>query len=163
MDLAPLLCIVKVTERPLLFLIRGPLLAISTVFAVFVILVISLISHVDFLIVLLLLHGPLATRLKKSSPGFRSLNAYIGDYEQIDHYSGLPYGDLLHNLDVADFITEGIDDLNVLDIRDDVPGVVETFHVVLEALIMLLLDGLQSLNSRWTMIRALKVHDEHAT
>jgi hypothetical protein len=37
---------------------------------------------------------------------------------------------------------EGIDDLDVLDIRDDVPRIVEMFHVVSEALIMLLLDGL---------------------
>jgi hypothetical protein len=37
---------------------------------------------------------------------------------------------------------EGIDDLDVLDIRDGVPRIAEMFHVVLEALIMLLLDGL---------------------
>jgi hypothetical protein len=37
---------------------------------------------------------------------------------------------------------EGIDDLDVLDIRDGVPRIAEMFHVVSEALIMLLLDGL---------------------
>jgi hypothetical protein len=40
---------------------------------------------------------------------------------------------------------EGIDDLNVLDIWDSIPGITETFHVVLKTLIMLLSDGLQGL------------------
>jgi hypothetical protein len=40
---------------------------------------------------------------------------------------------------------EGIDDLDVLDIRDSVPGIVETFDVVPKTLIMLLPDGLQGL------------------
>jgi hypothetical protein len=52
---------------------------------------------------------------------------------------------------------EGIDDLNILDIRDSIPDIAEMFHIVLKALIMLLLDGLESLSSRWTLVRALKV------
>jgi hypothetical protein len=83
-------------------------------------------------------------RLRKSSPGFRSLNAYVSDCEQIDHRSRLLHVDVLHSLDVADSVVEGIDDLDVLDIRDDILGVVEIFHVVPETVIMLLLDGLQS-------------------
>jgi hypothetical protein len=37
------------------------------------------------------------------------------------------------------------------------------FHIVLEPLIKLLLDGLQSLSSRWTLVCALEVLDEHGT
>jgi hypothetical protein len=37
------------------------------------------------------------------------------------------------------------------------------FHVVLEALIMLLSDGIESLNSRWMLIRDLEIPDEHGT
>jgi hypothetical protein len=58
---------------------------------------------------------------------------------------------------------ESIDDLNVLDVRDSISGITETFHVVSEALIMLLLDGLESLSSRLVLVRALKVLDEHGT
>jgi hypothetical protein len=127
------------------------------------ILAISSVSRVDFSIILPLLCGALATRLKKSSPGFGSLNAYVNECEQIGHHSGLLRGDLLHSLDVADSVTEGINDLDVLNIRDSVPSVVETFHMVPEALIMLLLDVLQSLSSRCTLVRALVVPNEHGT
>jgi hypothetical protein len=58
---------------------------------------------------------------------------------------------------------EGIDDLDVLDVRDSVPGVAKIFHVVLDAFIMLLLDGLQDLNCRWTLVHTLKVSNEHDT
>jgi hypothetical protein len=135
-DLTPLLYVVRVMERSLIFLIRGLLLAVS------VVPVISSISLVDFPIVLLLLYGPLAIRLKESSPGFGSLNACVNDHEQIDHDHGLLHDDLLYSLDVVDSVAEGIDDLDILDIRDNIPGIPETFHVVLDALIMLLPDGL---------------------
>jgi hypothetical protein len=55
MDLAPLLYIIRAIERPLLFLIRGLLLVISTISVVSAIFVISPISCVDFSIILLLL------------------------------------------------------------------------------------------------------------
>jgi hypothetical protein len=99
MDLAPLLCFIRTTERSLLFLIRGLMLAVSTVFVVSVILVISSVSHVDFPIILLLLRGLLSTRFKKSSPSFGSLNACVGDREQISHRLGLLHDDLLHSLE----------------------------------------------------------------
>jgi ABC-type microcin C transport system permease subunit YejB len=73
MDLAPLLCIVRVMEIALLFLIRRLLLVIPAIFAI------SSVSCVDFPIILLLLWGPLATGLKKLSPGFISLNAYVSN------------------------------------------------------------------------------------
>jgi hypothetical protein len=152
MDLAPLLCVIRATKRPLLLLIRGLLLA---VFVVSVIFAISPVSCVDFPVVLLLLRGPLAPRLKKSSLGFGSLNACVSDCEQIDHHLGLLQGNLLHILDVADSVVEGIDDLNVLDIRDSVSGIAEIFHVVPEALIMLLPNGLESLSSRWMLVHTL--------
>jgi hypothetical protein len=60
MDLAPLLCIIRVMEMPLFFLIRGLLLAIPTISTVFMIFATSLISCVDFPIVLLLLCGSIA-------------------------------------------------------------------------------------------------------
>jgi hypothetical protein len=131
------------------------LLAVSTVPTIFTILVISSVGRVDFLIVLLLFHGPLATRLKKSSPGFRSLNACVSDREQIGHHLGFLHGELLHSIDDADFIMEGVDDLDVLDVRDSISSVAEIFHTVPKALIMLLLDGLQSFSSRLTLVRVL--------
>jgi hypothetical protein len=138
-------------------------MAISTVSTVSAILAISSVSHGDLSIALLLPHGPLATRLKKSSPGFKSLNAYVSNCEQIDHCFGLLHGNLLHSLDVDDSVMEGVDDLDVLEIQDSVLGIAEIFHVVPEALIMLLLDGLQSLSSRWILVRVLEVPNEHGT
>jgi hypothetical protein len=58
---------------------------------------------------------------------------------------------------------EGVDDLDILDVRDSIPGVAEMFHIVPEALIMLLPDGLESLSSRWTLVHALEVPIEHGT
>jgi hypothetical protein len=159
MDLVTLFYIIKVMEKPLLLLIQGLLLTVSTVSTL---LTISLDSRVDFSVILLLLCGPLATRLKKSSMCFGSLDACVHDCEQIGHHLRLLHGDLLHNLDVADSIKKGIDDLDVLDIWDSVPGIAETFHIVLEALIMLLSDGLESLSSRWALVRVLEVSDEHS-
>jgi hypothetical protein len=138
------------------------LLVVFAVSTVSVILAISSVSHVDFPVVLLLLRGPHAMRLKKLSPGFGSLNACVSDCEQTGHHFGLLHGDLLHSLDVADSVMKVVD-LNVLDIWDIISSVAEIFHVVPETLIMLLPDGLQSLSSRWTLVRALKVYDEHDT
>jgi hypothetical protein len=70
---------------------------------------------------------------------------------------------LLHGLDVAYSVVEGVDDLHILNVRDSVTGVAEMFHVVPEALIMLLSDGIESLSSRWMLVRALEVPDEHDT
>jgi hypothetical protein len=38
-------------------------------------------------------------------------------------------------------IAEGIDDLDVLDVRHSILGVVEMFHIVLKVFIMFWLDG----------------------
>jgi hypothetical protein len=133
------------------------LTTISTVF------VVSPIGHVELLIVLLLFRWPLATRLKKSSPGFRNLDACVRDCEQIGHRLGFLHGDLIHDLDVTDSIAEGIDDLDVLDVRDSILGIAEIFHVVQDAFIMLLPDSLEILSGRWMLVRALKVLDEHGT
>jgi hypothetical protein len=101
---------------------------------------ISPIGCVDLLIVLLP-WGPLALKFQKSSPGFGNLYAYIGDCEQIGHHLRLFHDDLLHSLDITDPVTEGVDDLDVLNIRDIISGVAETFDVVPKTLIMLLPDG----------------------
>jgi hypothetical protein len=58
---------------------------------------------------------------------------------------------------------EGVDDLDDLDVRDSIPDIAEMFHVVPKALIMLLSNSLESLNSRWTLVYALEVLDEHGT
>jgi hypothetical protein len=70
---------------------------------------------------------------------------------------------LPHNLDVIDPIVEGIDDLDVLGKRDSVPGITETFHIVLETLTMLLPNGIQCLCCRWTLVHALKVPNKYGT
>jgi hypothetical protein len=132
---------------------------LGTVSMIYTVFMISLVSCVDFPIVLLLLHGPLAMGLKKSSLGLTSLNAYVGNCEQIGHRPGLLHGDLLHSFDIVDPIPEDIDDLDVLDVRDSVPGIAETFYVVPKTLIILLLDGLQGLSSRWMLVCTLKVPD----
>jgi hypothetical protein len=75
-------------------------------------------------------------------PGLKILYTYISDCEQISYRIWLLHGNILNSFDVADPIVEGIDDLNVLDIRDNVPDIVEMFHVVPETLIILLPDGL---------------------
>jgi hypothetical protein len=37
---------------------------------------------------------------------------------------------------------EGVDDLDVLDVRDAISSIAETLNIITETLIMLLLDGL---------------------
>jgi hypothetical protein len=54
----------------------------------------------------------------------------------------LLHHDLLNSLDITHPITKGIDDFDVLDVWDSILGIVEMFHVVLKAFIMLLLDDL---------------------
>jgi hypothetical protein len=121
MDLAQLLCVVRATERSLLFLIGGLLAAIPAISTV------SPISHVDLPIILLLLWGPLATGLKESSPGLECLDACVHDCEQIGHHLGFLHGNLLYDLDVADSVAEGVDDLDVLEVRDSVTGIAKCF------------------------------------
>jgi hypothetical protein len=123
MDITPLLCVGRMLEQPLLLLFGGLLATISTISTIPVA---SMIDCVDFPIVLLLLWGPLAVGLKKLSPGLRSLNAYVSDCEQIGHHFLLLHGYLLHSLDIDNPVMEDIDDFDAL-----------------EALIMLLLDGLR--------------------
>jgi hypothetical protein len=159
MYLASLLCVIRATKRYLFFLIRGLLATIPVISAVFAV---SPIDHVDLSIVLLLLWGSLATGLKESSPALRCLDACVHDYKQIYHRLGFLYCDLLHSLDVADSVVEGIDDLDVLDVWNSIPSITEMFHVILEALIMLLPDGLESLSHKWALVCALKVSDKHS-
>jgi hypothetical protein len=54
----------------------------------------------------------LAPRLQKLSPGFRSLYAYVRDYEQFGHRLGFFHGNLLYSLDITNPVMESIDDLN---------------------------------------------------
>jgi hypothetical protein len=58
---------------------------------------------------------------------------------------------------------EGIDDVNVLDIWYSIPSIVEMFHVISEAFIMLLLDDLQGFYCKWMHVHALQVPNEHDT
>jgi hypothetical protein len=87
-------------------------------------------------------------QLKKSSTSFGSLYVCIRDCEYINYCLAFFHDDLLHGLDVTDSVAEDIDDLDVLNVRDSVPDIVEMFHIVSEALIMLLPDGLESLSNR---------------
>jgi hypothetical protein len=87
-------------------------------------------------------------RLQKPSPGFGRLYAYIGDSEQISHCFRLLHGYLFHSFDIADAITEGVNDLDVLDVRDAISSIAEMLYIIVEALITLLLDGLEGLGSR---------------
>jgi hypothetical protein len=102
-------------------------------------------------------------RLQKSSPGFGSLYAYIGDREQISHSFELLHGYLFHSFNIADAITEGVNNLNVLDVRDTVSDIAETLDIIMKTLIMLLLDGLEGLGSKRMLIGVVKVPNEHDT
>jgi hypothetical protein len=101
-------------------------------------------------------------RLQKSSPGFGSLYAYICDREQISHCFGLLHGYLFHSFDITDAIMKGVNNLDVLDVRD-VSGMAEMLDIIVKTLIMLLLDGLEGPGSRWILIGALEVLDGHGT
>jgi hypothetical protein len=95
--------------------------------------------------------------------GFGSFYAYIGNRNQIDHRFGLLHCNLFHSFEIADAITEGVNNLDVLDVWDAVSGIVEMLDIITETLIVLLLDGLEGLGGRWTLIGALEVLDEHGT
>jgi hypothetical protein len=89
------------------------------------------------------------------SPGFKSFYAYIGNREQIGHCFGLLHCYLFHGFEIADAISEGINNLNVLDVRDVVSGIAEMLDMITKTLIVLLLDGLEGLGGRWTLIGVL--------
>jgi hypothetical protein len=76
---------------------------------------------------------------------------------------GLLYDNLLDNLDITDPIMKGIYDLNVLNVRDSVPDIAETFHIIPKALIVVMLDGFHGFSGGWILVRALEVPDEHYT
>jgi hypothetical protein len=97
------------------------------------------------------------------SSGLIGLDAHVNKCLQINHCLGILHCDLLNNLDIAHLVMKGIDDLDVLHIRDSVPGVTETFHIVLKSFIMLLHNGLQGFSCTWTLTRTLEVLDEHGT
>jgi hypothetical protein len=46
---------------------------------------------------------------------------------------------------------------------DAISGIAETLDIITEIVIMLLLDGLEGLGSRQTLIGALEVPDKHGT
>jgi hypothetical protein len=94
------------------------------------------------------------------SPSFGSFYAYIGNREQIGHRFELLHHYLFHSFEIADAITEGVNNLDVLDVRDVISGIAEPLDIITETLIVLLLDGL---DGRWTLIGALEVPDEHGT
>jgi hypothetical protein len=105
----------------------------------------------------------LASRLEKSSMGFGSFYAYISNHEQIGHHFGLLHRYLFHGFEIADAISEGVNNLDVLDVRNVVSGIAEMLDIITKTLIMLLLDGLESLSGRWALIGDLKVPDEYGT
>jgi hypothetical protein len=82
------------------------------------------------------------------SSGLGGLNAYIGDCRQTSYRLGFLHGDLLNSFEIAYPVAKGIDDIDVLDVWDSVSSIVEIFHEVPKAFIMLLLYGLQGLSCR---------------
>jgi hypothetical protein len=94
-------------------------------------------------------------RLEKSSPGFGSFYAYIGNHEQIDHRFRLLHRYLFYDFEIADSISEGNNNLDVLDVRDVVSGIAKTLDIITETLVVLLLDGLERLGGRWMLIGVL--------
>jgi hypothetical protein len=60
----------------------------------------------------------------------------------------LLHGDLLNGLDVSDPVTESIDDLDVLNVGNSIPGIAKMFHIISEPFIMPLLDGFKSFSGR---------------
>jgi hypothetical protein len=102
-------------------------------------------------------------RLQKLSPGFGSFYAYISNREQIGYRFGLLHRYLFHSFEIADAISEGVNNPNVLDAQDVISGIAETLDIIMETLIVLLLDGLEGLGGRWTLIGALEVSDEYGT
>jgi hypothetical protein len=98
-----------------------------------------------------------------SSPGFGSFYAYIDNCEQISYHFGLLHRYLFYGFEIADTISESINNLDVLDVWDAISRIAETLDIITETLIMLLLDSLEGLGGRWTLIGALKVPDEHGT
>jgi hypothetical protein len=58
---------------------------------------------------------------------------------------------------------EGVNDLNILYVQDAVSDIIETLDIITETLNMLLLDGLEGLVIRRTLLGALEVPDEHGT
>jgi hypothetical protein len=158
MDFAPLLCAVGVSEESHFLLIWRLFSAVAVSSAV---LLISF-RGVD-LPIIPSSWWPLTTRLQKSSPGFGDFYAYIGNREQISHRFGLLHGYLFHSFEINDTITEGINNLDVLDVRDVISGIAEMLGIIMETLIMLLINGLEGLDGRWTLIGALEVLDEYGT
>jgi hypothetical protein len=152
MNLAPLFCTIRASKGSLLLLMWGLFPAVPVTSMV---LLISSFSGFD-LPVIPFSWWPLATRLQKSSSGFGSLYAYIGDRKQISHHFGLLHDYLFHSFDIADAIMEGVNDLDVLDVRDAISSIAEMLDIIVEALITLLLDGLEGLDSRWTLIGVQK-------
>jgi hypothetical protein len=69
-------------------------------------------------------------RLQKSSLGFESLYAYIGDREQISHRFGLLHGYLFHNFNIVDAIMEGVNDLDVLVVWDAISGIAKMLDII---------------------------------
>jgi hypothetical protein len=99
-------------------------------------------------------------------PEFRKLLcivAYIGNREEIGHCFELLHCYLFHSFEIANAITEDVNNLDVLDVRDAISGIASTLDIITETFIMLLLDGLEGLCGRWMLIDALKIPDEHGT
>jgi hypothetical protein len=96
-------------------------------------------------------------------PGLRMPLCINQRCEQIGHRLELFHGDLLHRLDITDPVAEGINDLDVLDVRDSIPSIAKIFYIVSETSIMLLSDGLQGLCCKRTLVCALEVPDKHGS
>jgi hypothetical protein len=145
MDLAPFLGIGEPPERVLELLIRLILVFMS--------------CSID-LTIFLLLFGPLAFVVKELSSCFWDFDAFVS-YRR--HGFGLLYVYLLYSLEISYTIVEGIDDHNILNVQDDIPGVEEVLDEVIEAFIGLLLDDLKGLCCDWPLVCPLEISNEQST
>jgi hypothetical protein len=58
---------------------------------------------------------------------------------------------------------EGVNNLDVLHVQDAIFSITEPLDIITETLIVLMLDSLEGLDSRWTLIGVMEVLDEHGT
>jgi hypothetical protein len=96
-------------------------------------------------------------------PGLRKLLCIHWQPRSDQLHFGLLHLYLFHGFEIADAISEGVNNLDVLDVWDVISGITEMLNIITETLIVLLLDGLEGLGGRWTLIGALEVPDEHGT
>jgi hypothetical protein len=102
----------------------------------------------------------LTSTIEESCSCLCCFNALISDCEQFCHRLRLLHDDLFDSLEICHAIAEGIDHFYILDVWDHVPGVAKALNIVTNSFSVLLLDNLQSLCHRGSLIHSLEVPNE---